>query len=214
VSDEDFDRAYRATPDLFGAEPEPILVRFAHTIDRSRPVLDVGCGQGRHTLWLARRGYPVVALDPSTEALEIVGSAASELPVTLRHGSFADLDPDLAPFSAICVFGLVQILNGEEQDRLIASIRTWSAPGSVLFLTAWTTDDPRHHEIAASWRETSANCYESPDGRVRSYLRPGAALDLLPGWEVLHHREGLGPWHRHGDGPRERHGVVELVLRP
>ena len=94
----------------------------------------------------------------------------------------------------------------------MASIRAWSTAGSVLFLTAWTTDDPRHDDIAASWRPTSADCYEAPDGRVRSYLRPGAALDLLPGWEVLHHREGLGPWHRHGDSLRLLFTIIDIIV--
>jgi 2-polyprenyl-3-methyl-5-hydroxy-6-metoxy-1,4-benzoquinol methylase len=51
---EGFDEAYASTSGLFGNEPEAILVRFADELDRGVSVLDVGCGQGRHALWLAQ----------------------------------------------------------------------------------------------------------------------------------------------------------------
>ena len=50
---EGFNEAYARVDGLFGGEPERTLVRFADRLDRRRPVLDVGCGQGRNALWLA-----------------------------------------------------------------------------------------------------------------------------------------------------------------
>ena len=38
--------------------------------DHSKRILDVGCGNGRHTLELARRGYEVVGTDLSKSMLE------------------------------------------------------------------------------------------------------------------------------------------------
>ncbi|HFD38771.1 MAG TPA: class I SAM-dependent methyltransferase [Anaerolineae bacterium] len=37
--------------------------------DRSKPILDVGCGNGRHSLELARRGYQVLGIDLSASML-------------------------------------------------------------------------------------------------------------------------------------------------
>jgi len=61
----DWDREYSSTPALFGSEPAPLLVQNAEVIDLALPVLDVGCGQGRNTLFLARRGFEIHALDRS-----------------------------------------------------------------------------------------------------------------------------------------------------
>ncbi|MCJ7771801.1 MAG: class I SAM-dependent methyltransferase, partial [Desulfobacterales bacterium] len=38
--------------------------------DQSRRILDVGCGSGRHSLELSRRGYAVVGMDLSESMLE------------------------------------------------------------------------------------------------------------------------------------------------
>ncbi len=53
----DWDRSYRETSNVFGADPAPILDRHADLIELGPPILDVGCGQGRNSFYLARRGH-------------------------------------------------------------------------------------------------------------------------------------------------------------
>ncbi len=212
---DDFDRRHETTDALFGRAPERIVVEFADSLPPDGSVLDLGCGQGRHALWLARRGRRVVAVDPSEVAIRTVQEAASteRLPITTVRAGFAELPDPAAPYAGVLVIGLVQMLPPEELDRLVAVIDRWTATGSLLFLVAWTQDDPRFPEIAATWAPLGTGSFRSPDDRVRTFLPLASAPGLFPGWEVLDHVEELGQWHRHGDDPPERHGRVELVMR-
>ena len=56
------------------APPSPWVVRFAPLIAKNGAVLDLACGSGRHTHYLAEGGYPVVALDRNPDALEPLNS--------------------------------------------------------------------------------------------------------------------------------------------
>ena len=49
--------------------PSQWLLRFAHLIPGQGRVLDLACGYGRNSLWLAGQGFKVVALDRDAEAL-------------------------------------------------------------------------------------------------------------------------------------------------
>lgn len=212
---EDFDRRYDTTDALFGREPERIVTEHAHLLPSTGDVLDIGCGQGRNALWLARRDRRVVAVDPSPVAIRTVDDAASEesLPVTTIRSGFAELPDPATPYAGVLAVGLVQMLPPDELDRLVAAIGRWTTAGSMLFMVAWTEEDPRYPEIAVTWAPLGRGSFRSPEGRVRTFLPSGAAPSLFPGWEVLDHVEELGPWHRHGDDPPERHGRVELVAR-
>jgi SAM-dependent methyltransferase len=183
-----YDDYYRSTPEVFGSEPNTILVEHAELID---------------------------ALDSSIEAVRAVEVAAEfeGLPVRTIHGGFEDLNPDPDGYGAILVFGLIPDLRREQVPALTAAIEKALAPNGMLFITAFGTWDPSFERHQSEWKENTENSFCSLDGVVRTYLEPGELVALFPGLEVIHSWEGLGPEHRHGDGPPERHGLVEAVLR-
>jgi len=211
---DDFDREYRATRDVFGTEPESILVRFADSLDPQRAVLDVGCGQGRNALFLARRGFAVDALDPSPVAVEQVTQAAEveNLPIRTIRGSFLDAVDIQREYGGILIFGLIPILTRAQIGDLCRFVDKHLGSGGLLLITAFGTWDPDFEVRCAGWTLENPNSLRSPDGRLRTYLEPGELPELFPDLTQVHTWEGLGPEHRHGDGPRERHGMAEAVL--
>lgn len=212
---DDFDSDYRSTPDYFGAEPEALLVRFADLLDLSQPVLDVGCGQGRNTVFLARRGFSVDALDPSPVAVGQVGSLAEKKGLSVRtiHGTFQDLKNGDHRYGGILLFGLIPLLTRAEIADLASYVMRGLETGGMLFVTAFGAWDPDFPHRAGTWRREDKNSFRSPDGRLRTYLEPGELTVLFPDLSPVYSWEGMTPEHRHGDGPNERHGLAEAVLR-
>ena len=202
----DWDKNYRDTPNVFGADPAPILDRHVELIEGGSPILDVGCGQGRNSLFLARRGHDVLALDPSRVAAEQTGAAAraEELRISTQVGRLEDVVRPEGGFGVIMVFGLIPILTRAEIDDMVSSIESLIAPGGLLFITAFTTEDPKFKADG-----------QPSDYRhgTRTYLEAEELRFMLSGWQVIEYCEGLGPEHRHGDGPIERHGLAEGVFR-
>jgi len=101
------------------AEREPFYEALAAEMARRLPagahVCDAGCGLGYLALQLARRGFPVTAVDLSADALSVLreNCAAEGLPVRILHGDIHVLAQD-APYDAMafCLFGgLDQILH-------------------------------------------------------------------------------------------------------
>lgn len=52
-------------------DPEPLVVRALEALPapRSTPVLDVGCGGGRHLVWLERHGFSAHGMDSAPRGL-------------------------------------------------------------------------------------------------------------------------------------------------
>ncbi len=72
--------------------PSAWVVRFSGLVADGARVLDVACGQGRHSRWFAARGCRVVAVDRDMAALEGLASVAGITPVS------ADLEAQPWPF--------------------------------------------------------------------------------------------------------------------
>lgn len=73
----DYDKYYK-TEELFG-EPYPDLIEFFQEYDPKGKIIDLGCGQGRDVIPIARLGYSVTGIDNSRVGIkEMMTRAKSE----------------------------------------------------------------------------------------------------------------------------------------
>ncbi|HVS54918.1 MAG TPA: class I SAM-dependent methyltransferase [Casimicrobiaceae bacterium] len=63
--------------------PSRWVVRFSSLVADGARVLDVACGQGRHSRWFAARGCRVVAVDRDTAVLDQLASVAGVTAVSV-----------------------------------------------------------------------------------------------------------------------------------
>jgi cyclopropane fatty-acyl-phospholipid synthase-like methyltransferase len=210
-----YDEAYSNIEHVFGDRPEKILEKHFKKLSGIRPVLDIGAGQGRHALFLAREGFNVDAVDPSRVAIETLSEKAAKEKLSIRthQCGFEDFVPQTDYYAGIAVFGLIQTLDWESIGRLIDKIDRWTGPGSLVFVTIFTTADPLYDHHSQTWIKIGNNSFSNKDGSIRTYLDPGEILELFGQYETVHHWEGMGPRHRHGDGPLEQHAMAEAVFQ-
>jgi len=209
---ESYDGTYAEHSSYFGSQASRLLDRYAQLLPADARVLDIGVGQGRNALGLAERGCRITGIDTSATALEQVRARANSasLDIELWQGSFLDYDPE-ERFDAVLCFGLLQTLDRRDGASLVHRWYEWTRPGGALFVTAWHVDDPVFPELVESWERTGLHSFRGSERQNKLFLARDEILDLLLGWRVVHHWEGLGSEHRHGDGPVQRHGDVEAV---
>jgi tellurite methyltransferase len=87
-----YDKHY-STPDLFG-DPYPELIEFFSKFEPKTNLLDLGCGQGRNSIPLARLGYKVTGIDSSKVGIEqmIKKSMSENLSATGIVGDIYNID--------------------------------------------------------------------------------------------------------------------------
>ena len=116
-------------------------------------------------------------------------------------------------YSAILVFGLIQILNWNSINNLINKIDGWTDTGSSVFITAFSTKDASYHKYSNEWKAVNKNSFINGNNEFRTFLEENEILKLFENYKVLHHREGLGQKHRHANGPIEQHEMIEAVFQ-
>lgn len=100
------------------------------------PILDAGCGHGRHAVPLARAGHKVVGLDSSGSLLAAARRAVcgDRRPRFVR-GSYARLPFEAGSFDAVMCLGTALGYLGEEADRAaLREFRRVLAPHGRLLI--------------------------------------------------------------------------------
>jgi tellurite methyltransferase len=83
-----YDKYYQAE-NLFG-KPYPELIRFFNKYPKNGKILDLGCGQGRDSIPLARLGFDVTGIDNSKVGIEQMNQIARTEDLKL-NGIIADI---------------------------------------------------------------------------------------------------------------------------
>jgi len=127
-------------------DPTPAVARLARRLRRQRPdarVLDLGCGEGRHTLCFARAGLRAVGLDyldlPLRRAAQRARRASLSRRIDLVMGDA--LAPPFKPrsFDAVVDYGCFHHVRKADWalylDRVLALLK----PGGYFHLTVFST---------------------------------------------------------------------------
>ena len=185
-----------------GTEQEIDFLIDAHALEPGMRVLDVGCGPGRHSLALARRGYDVLGVDHSAEFVRLAreAAAADGLSATFEELDVRDLDRPGEFDATICLcqggFGL---LGGRDETEVFGRIAATLRSGGALAVSAFSAAFAvRHLEAGEEYDPATGVLHEvatvrGPDGteapfelwttcftaRELELLARGAGLDAV-----------------------------------
>jgi SAM-dependent methyltransferase len=156
-----------------GTEQEVDFLVDALALRPGMRVLDVGCGPGRHSLSLARRGMDVVGVDHSPDFVRLARGAAEveELAAEFLELDVRDLAFDGRFDAVICLcqggFGL---LGGRDETAVFRRIADTLRPGGGLAVSAFSAAFAvRHLEVGEEYDPATGVLHElatvrNPDG--------------------------------------------------
>ncbi len=116
-------------------QPSPLLVRFEKHLPQSGLALDVACGYGQNTLYMAQRGLISTGFDLSMKALAAGREAAARSNLTV---SFVQVD--LTRFSLPRNTFSVVICFKYRDPQLYPTLRATLRPGGLLVYETYTIE--------------------------------------------------------------------------
>jgi SAM-dependent methyltransferase len=177
-----------ANPDMYGTQPSTAAVAAAGLfLERhAASVLELGAGQGRDTLYFARQGLRVHALDYTNETVESIRTKAenaglADLVDLCPHDVREPLPFDDSTFDACYSHMLFcMALTTPELERLAAEVRRILRPGGLCVYTVRTTGDA-HYRASI---DRGDEMYES-GGFIVHFFSRALVERLAAGYDLL-----------------------------
>lgn len=188
-----FDAAYTTVPNWDIGRPQRAFIYLEEADLVRNPVLDVGCGTGELSLFLARRGYDVLGIDIAPSAIEQAREKAywRRIPAHFLIWDaleLGDLAKDGPSFLTVVDSAMFHLLTGEERNRFINGLSQILAPNGAYFVLG----DARHDPGLG---------YGITPGELRDRFRPEN------GWEVAFITDAIFE-RRHSRNPAYFAGVI------
>ena len=188
---------YLRTPHeyIWGREPSSFAREAAEFLPRGARVLELGCGEGRDSVFFGSLGFEVIGVDSAAPGIQKAERLARERGVAVRWVTADMAEVDLpGPFDLVYSCGAVHYVPRPDRDRLLRATKARTRPRGL------------HAHIVFTDREIYVEL-----GEVIDYFRPGELLHLYADWAILIREEGTINCAQ--DGNPHRHSVETLIAR-
>ena len=131
----DYNKLYGSTLQALGEPTQVFVDFFERTSEEAMWVLDVGCGQGRDALFIARNGHSVVGVDLSPNGIRDMIEAAKKENLAIE-GVVADIstfDP-AGEFDVVLIDRTLHMLPEKERLKLLARLLGAVANGGWVLI--------------------------------------------------------------------------------
>jgi tellurite methyltransferase len=185
--------------------PDPDVVALLPELKKrgARTALDLGCGVGRHALFLAEHGLAVEAIDGSAVGLAVAREAAQARGVSLalRQGTADTLPFDDNSFDFVLSWNVIYHGTLGDAGRRLAEIWRVLKPGALYQGTMLPTRNINYGRGRTVAPDTFVVDGAEERGHPHFYCDAATLVALFAGFEMLSLKQQQqrkpGSWHWH-----------------
>lgn len=179
----------------WGLNPSKPILRFVVGNKNIKDVLDIGSGEGRNAIFLAKEGFNVKAIDSSEKEMEILKKRAEEEKVILDT-EVIDISKYKfnKKYDCILSFATLHFLNEQDAKSVIENMKEYTNKEGLNIIGVFTEDNPQ---------------------KGFPYLfKKNELKSLYSAWDILVYKEVMTPIEKHApDFKPHRHAVAFIVAK-
>jgi len=144
-------------------DPDPYVVEKLRIVKQwgIRKVLDLGCGQGRHTILLSKEQFEVSALDISPSAVATTKKSLEEnsVPGTVSVGTMENLPYPAGYFDMVLAWRVLYLGKIEFVRKAFSEVKRILRPGGILYASIRSVNNTLCHIGKQKGKEIESNTY-------------------------------------------------------
>lgn len=193
-----FEERYKEEKCYWGSKPNKEVINLLK-YKQSGKALDLGVGEGRNALFLAKKGFNITGVDSSKAGIEKFLKLAKKFKVKVR-GIVAEITKFKFDkfYEVIISTATLHFLSRKDIDSIIRKMKEKTNKEGLNLITVFTVEDP-------GFKTHPEKMY---------YFQKSELQNFYKDWKILNYREFLTKLEKHGkDGKWHKHGVAVLLAR-
>lgn len=181
-----------------GGKPNEAVAKVARLLPSGAKILDMGCGEGRNALYLARLGFKTSAFDISPSGIEKLRQMAYEKNLEIKASVWDMREYDfLHNFDLIVNQGCLHLIERNEWEVVIKRMKEFTTPGGYHVVGVFTDTVPEP---------------EDQRGLMVGLFKEGELLERYRDWEIIE-KKAYQFHHTHPGGISHEHSGNEIIVR-
>ncbi len=213
-----FDSVYGSNDSYYGFE---LRKEFTDYLKKKplagQTALDLGCGEGRYSLFLAQKGYATLAIDRSRAGIEKLKKMAGtfQLPISAEVLDIENFVFEENQFDIIVGATVLDHLCRKLRHKTINGIKKSLKPEGALYVNVFTVSDPGYRakmDAASKIKINPGNISDTAEC-MEYYFDSNELKSLFSDFKTLYYYEGIEPDLSHGT-PHDHAWACLLAQKP
>lgn len=196
----DYNSRYSKKEFYWGMIPHGLVVDSIKYLLLNAKVLDLGCGEGKNSFFLAKNGFDVTAIDISDVGIKKLKEFVKKEKLKIK-ADVSDIKSylnDCGEFDAIFGINILQFIDSKNIFSIIDKIKSKTKPNGVNVVESFVAENSKQKEMVLS--------------KSGYYFGEEELKEIYKDWKILFYEEKLGYWETHGE-LRHRHFTVILIAQ-
>lgn len=199
-----YNQIYKNNNNVWGNQSNELLQKIYSRLKPAMNFLDLGCGQGRDSLFMLKSGFKVDAVDNSREGINKIKEfvQSHNLPVANINLFCSDIENfniTKYKYNIINAFNSLQFLPKEKSFKIIENIKNNIKNNGYVIISGFTINDP---------------LYKKTNSDKRCFFMPKELKNLFSDFKIIEYKEKTYKDSGHPGSPEpHQHGIVQLIAK-
>lgn len=205
-------KEYEKKKFYWGLKPDVILKQSLKYVRRGRAI-DLGAGEGRNSIFLAKNGLIVEAIDADKRGLKKCKNLAEKynLPIETKVYDIRDFKFKRDYYSLVVGINVFDFIKFSETKKIFNKIRTSLKNNGIFIFTVFSTKDPAFLKYTKNEPIEKNTFYISKLNLIRHFFTPEDMEKLLKEFNVLYLKQIKIKDVSHGEP--HIHDIIKSVIK-
>lgn len=177
-------------------KPDPLVKKALSFIKSGKSLLDVGCGEGADSVFFAKKGFQVLAIDNDNTYLNRFRAFKKDLllpNISIRNCDVINYKYLQDHYDVINCLLVGCCMKRSEFEQMLTSIKQAVKPKGVIIMSLRNYLDPEFEEYSSTEKMIEPNTFLKKDDccKIRYYIERGRLRNLFADFEIHFYFEGL-----------------------
>ena len=196
-------------------KPDPLAEKALQYLKNRRHLLDVGCGEGADSVFFAKKGFQVTAIDNNQIYLDRLGEFISDkgfANISIEYGDVIDYPYRQNFYDVINCLLVGCCMKRSDFERLLFVLKQTIKKSGIIIMSLRNYLDSEFTDYVSTETMIEPNTFRKRDDccKIRYFIEKNRLRESFSDFEILYYYEGYAP-DKYKEVPK--HGDSYIICR-